>query len=114
MPSAAHETPVALTRLDPGFVGWLLNDLFHIPLPTDNHARPHATDTRVLVPRTYHADGMTLICDAADQPLLATVFEVQRAWDITKRRTWKLYTAHIEAELDVDSALLAYCPNPAI
>ena len=114
MPSAEHESPVELTRIDPGFVGWLLNNLFGARVPDYDHARPHAADVRVMVPRTYHADSMTLFCDAADRPLLATVLEVQRGWDITKRRTWKLYAAQVEAELDVDSALLAYCPNPAI
>jgi hypothetical protein len=36
---------------------------------------------RVLVPRTYHADGMLLYCDAADEPVLAVMLEVQRGWD---------------------------------
>src|SRR5690606_10880543 len=66
------------------------------------------------VPRTYHADGMLLFCDVTDQPLLAVVLEVQRGWDATKRRTWKLYVAQLEAELNVNAGLLVYCPDPRI
>jgi hypothetical protein len=114
MPSAEHESPVALARMDPGLVAWLLRSLFEVKVPDYDHARPHATDVRVMVPHTYHADSMALFCDAADQPLLATVFEVQRGWDLAKQRTWKLYVAQLEAELNVDAALLAYCPDPSI
>jgi hypothetical protein len=79
-------------------VAWLLRTLFEVKVPDYHHARPHATDVRVMVPRTYHADSMALFCDADDRPLLATVFEVQRRWDLAKRRTWKLYVAQLEAE----------------
>ncbi|GAA4697308.1 hypothetical protein [Phytohabitans rumicis] len=54
---------------------------------------------------------MLLFCDPADRPLLAVVLEVQRRWDDSKRRTWKLYVAQLEAELDVNAALLVYCPD---
>jgi hypothetical protein len=114
MPSGEHESPVALARMDPGLVAWLLGNLFDVKVPDYDHARPHATDVRVIVPRTYHSDSMVLFCDAADRPLLATVFEVQRRWDLGKRRTWKLYVAQLAAELDVDTALLAYCPDPSV
>jgi hypothetical protein len=33
---------------------------------------------------------------------------------VQHRRTWKPYVALLEAELNVDAALLAYCPNPSI
>lgn len=113
MPSGEHEAPVELARADPEFVGSLLSDVLE-KVPDYDHARPHAADVRVMVPRTYHADSMTLFCDAADRPLFAAVLEVQRGWDITKRRTWKLYVAQLETEMDVDAALLVYCPDPAI
>lgn len=38
----------------------------------------------------------------------------QRGRDPAKRRTWKLYVAQLEAELDVNAALLVYCPNPVV
>ena len=114
MPTAQHEAPVALTRLDPDLPAWLLKNLFDVKVPDYDHARSHATDVRVMVPRTYHADGMVLFCDPSDRPQLASVLEVQRGWDLAKRRTWKLYVAQLEAELDVDAALLVYCPDPAI
>jgi hypothetical protein len=85
--------------------------VFEIKVPDYDHARVHATDVRVLVPATYHADGMLLYCDAADQPLQAVVLEVQRGPDRTKRRMWKLYVAQLEAELDVSVALLVFCPD---
>jgi hypothetical protein len=114
MPSAEHESPVALAKLDPDLVAWLLASVFEVKVPEYHHARAQATDVRVLVPRTYHADGMVLFCDPADRPLLAVVLEVQRGRDPTKRRTWKLYVAQLEAELDVDVALVVYCPDAAV
>ena len=67
-----------------------------------------------MVPRTYHADGMVLFCDAADRPLMGAVLEVQRRWDVSELCTWKLYVAQLEAELDVVTALVVFCPDPAI
>lgn len=114
MPSGEHESPIALVKLDPGLVTWLLTNLFDVKVPDYHHARAHSTDVRVLVPRTYHADGMLMFCDAADKPVLAVVVEIQRAWDSGKRWTWKLYVAQLEAELTVNAALVVYCPDPAI
>jgi hypothetical protein len=111
MPTPQHESPIALAKLDPGLVAWLLTNVFDMKVPDYHHARAQATDVRVLVPRTYHADGMLLFCDRDDHPLLAVVLEVQRGWDLNKRRTWKLYVAQLEAELNVDTALVVYCPD---
>ena len=114
MPSGEHESPIALAKLAPDLVTWLLANLFDVKVPDYHHARAQPTDVRVLVPRTYHADGMLLHCDAVDQPVLAAVLEVQRGWDPTKRWTWKLYVAQLEAELTVNAALVVFCPDPAI
>jgi hypothetical protein len=67
-----------------------------------------------MVPRTYHADGMLVFCDATDRPVLAAVLEVQRGWDPGKRWTWRLYVAQLEAELAVSVALVVYCPDTPI
>ena len=112
MPSGEHETPIALAKLDPGVLTWLLA-LFDVKVPEYHHASARPTDVRVVVPRTYHADGMLLFCDAADRPVLAVVLEVQRSPDKGKRWMWKLYVAQLEAELKVNAALVVYCPNPA-
>jgi hypothetical protein len=114
MPSGEHESPIALAKLDPGVVAWLLSNVFDVEVPDYHHARSQATDVRVLVPRTYHADGMLLFCDRFDLPLLAVVLEVQRSPDRGKRRTWKLYVAQLEAELDVTAALVVFCPDPGL
>lgn len=114
MPSTEHESPIALVKLDPSVAVWLLANVFDVKVPDYHHAHAEATDVRVLVPRTFHADGILVYRDPVDTPQLAVVFEVQRKWDISKRRTWKLYTAQLEAELDVDAAMLALCPDPAI
>src|SRR5581483_9305755 len=89
-------------------------NVFDVKVPDYHHTRDHPTDVRVLVPRSYRADAMQLYCDQADRPVLATVLEVQRGWDKAKRRTWKLYVAQLEAELDVDAALVVYCPDTGI
>jgi hypothetical protein len=114
MPSAEHESPVALAKLDPDLIAWVLSSVFEVKVPEYHHARAQATDVRVLVPRTYHADSMVLFCDPIDRPLLAVVLEVQRGRDPAKRRTWKLYVSQLEAELDVDIALVVYCPDAAV
>src|SRR5215813_4321628 len=114
MPSGEHESPIALAKLDPDLVTWLLAHLFDVKVPDYHHARARPTDVRVLVPRTYHADGMLLYCDVADDPVLAVVLEIQRGWDPSKRWTWKLYVAQLETELTVNAALVVYCPDPAI
>jgi hypothetical protein len=114
MPSAEHECPIALAKLDPDLVAWLLANVFDVKVPDYHHARMQPTDVQVLVPSTYHADGMVLFCDPADRPVLAAVLEVQRGWDRTKLRTWKLYLAQMEAEWDVSAALVVFCPNPAL
>ncbi|MCW6004682.1 hypothetical protein K1W54_08805 [Micromonospora sp. CPCC 205371] len=89
MPSAEHETPIALLKLDPSVAVWLLANVFDVKVPDYHHARAEATDVRVLVPRTFHADGIFVFRDPADEPQIAVVFEVQREWDIRKRRTWE-------------------------
>ncbi|BCB88921.1 hypothetical protein Psuf_062340 [Phytohabitans suffuscus] len=102
---------MALTKQDRDLVAFLLMKVFDMKIPVYAHAHPHATDVRVLVPRTYHADGVLVYYDAAEKPVFAAVMEVQRGWDPTKRRTWQLYVAQLEAELNVDTALLVYCPD---
>ncbi|MFT4287915.1 hypothetical protein [Nocardioides sp.] len=114
MPSAEHETPLALIRADPGLVGWLLGEIFGLTLPAYATVRPHATEVQQTVPHTYHADAVVVFADHADQPVLAVVVEVQRAWEESKRRTWRLYLAHLEAELDLAAALVVYCPDPVV
>jgi hypothetical protein len=114
MVSGEHESQIALAKLDPGLAAWLLVNQFEEKMPVYQHARPQATDVRVLVPRTYHADGMLVYYDEADRPVLAVVLEVQRGWDQTKRRTWPLYVAQLEAEVGVNVALIVYCPDPAL
>jgi hypothetical protein len=99
MPSAEHEAPLELAKLDPTLIAWLLANVFDVKVPDYHHTR------------TYPMDGVLLFCDLADRPGLGAVLEVQRGWDKAKRRTWKLYLAQAEAELDVDVALLVYCPD---
>src|SRR5690606_4699914 len=99
MPSAEHETPIALAKLDPDLLATLMAKLFGVKIPDYHHARTHPTDAQVLVPRTYHADSMVIFCDPADRPVQAAVMEVQRGRDKAKLRTWKLYVAQLELEL---------------
>ncbi|WP_432839168.1 hypothetical protein [Dactylosporangium sp. CA-092794] len=114
MPSAEHESPVALAKLIPELLGWLLVNVFELKAPDHEHARSQDTDVRVLVPRTYRADGVVVFSDAADRPVMAVVLEVQRKREPAKWRIWKLYVAQLEAELGVDTALVVYCPDAAV
>ncbi|WP_436700225.1 hypothetical protein [Nocardioides sp. BYT-33-1] len=110
MPSSEHEAPIALARHDPGLATQLLTEVFGVELPEHVRARLHADDIQLTVPATYHADSVLVYENADGRPVLAIVLEVQRAWDRRKRRTWRLYLTHVEAELDVSAALLVYCP----
>jgi len=112
MPSGEHEAPVALAKLSPDILVWLLANVFGVKVPAYHHARPHSTDVQVLVSRTYHADGMIVFRDADDRPLMAVVLEVQLGKDRAKLRTWKLYVAQLEVEMDVGTWLLVYCREP--
>jgi hypothetical protein len=113
MPSAEHETPIALAKANPSVVAWFLTNVFNLQVPDCHRSHSHPTEVQVIVPRTYHADCVTVFSDTNDKPLIAAVFEVQRKRDPAKLRTWKLYVAQLEAELEVDVALLVYCPKPA-
>ncbi|MDT3442347.1 MULTISPECIES: hypothetical protein [unclassified Pseudofrankia] len=114
MPSGEHESPLELAEQNPEVLVWLLEKLFDVKVSGYHHARPQPTEVRKLVPSTYRADGMMLLCDAADRSLMSVVLEVQRAWDPGKRWTLKTYVAHLEAELEVNAALLVYCPSAAV
>jgi hypothetical protein len=114
MPSGEHESPLELAEQNPEVLVWLLAELFDVPVADYHHARPQPTEVRKLVPSTYRADGMMLLCDAADQSLLSVVLEVQRDWDPGKRWTWKIYLAHLETDTEVNAALLVYCPSSAV
>nr|MDT0663481.1 hypothetical protein [Micromonospora sp. DSM 115978] len=107
MPSAEHESPVALAKLDPGLVAWLLTNVFQVKVP-DYH---HAMEVRLLVPHVRRAASTLVFCDSDDRPLLAVLFESQRRWDHINRRSLNLYVAQLEAELDVDVALLIFVPD---
>jgi hypothetical protein len=72
MPTGEHETPIELVKIEPGLMVWLASQ-FNIPVPIYHHARPVATDVRVVVPATYHVDTVVAFCDADDTPRLATV-----------------------------------------
>jgi hypothetical protein len=39
MPSAEHESPIALAKLDPGVLTWLLANVFGVKVPDYHHAR---------------------------------------------------------------------------
>ncbi|HET8659094.1 MAG TPA: hypothetical protein VFM55_08870 [Micromonosporaceae bacterium] len=95
-------------------MAWLLGNLFDLRVPDYHHTRAQTIDVWVQVPRTHHTVSMVLFCNLDDRPLLAVVLEVQRGRDRTKWRTWKLYVAHLEAELNVNAALVVYCPDPAV
>jgi hypothetical protein len=114
MPSGEHESPIVLIQSDPTLAAWLLAHLFKVTVPDFDHARQQPTEVRVLVPRTYHADGVLLYCDADDRPVMGVVVEVQRGWDPDKRWTWKLYVCQVEAESQVETLLLIYCLDPAV
>ncbi len=114
MPSAEHELPIALARADPDLIATMLRDIFGVEVPAHASSRSHAADVQIAVPSTYHADAMLVFDDAENQPVLAVVLEVQRRWDLGKRHTWRLYLAHLEAELKVPAALVVYCPRPNV
>src|SRR5688500_12465024 len=77
MPSAEHETPIALAKLDPGLVAWLLANLFDVKVPDYHHARSQATDVRVVLrPLIFTQSDVPLVVDldvARIHPALAVL-----------------------------------------
>jgi len=114
MPSAKHETPIALIRQSPDLLAWLLRDMFDAPVPDFRRGRLHAADIQIVQPSTLHADAIVVFVDDSDRTVFAVILEVQLAWDPGKLRTWPTYLAHLEGELDVDAALVVYCPMRAV
>lgn len=114
MPSAKHETPLALIRQSPDLLARILRDLFDVPVPDFRHGRPHVADVQILRPSTLHADAVVVFTSDDDQPVLTVIVEVQLRWDARKLRTWPIYLAHLENELDVAAALVVYCPSARV
>jgi len=114
MPSAKHETPIALIRESPDLLAWLLRDMFDVQIPDFGQARPHAADVQIMQPSTLHADAIVVFTDTNDRPVFAAILEVQLRWDAGKLRTWPTYLAHLEAELNLDAALVVYCPKASV
>jgi hypothetical protein len=114
MPTAEHEIPLALAKLDPDMVARLLAAVFGVKVPGYDHARAQDTDVRIIVPRSYRADNMVVFCNSEDTPLSAGCLEVQRSRDLRKLRVWKLYVASLENELDADVILIVFVPGPAV
>jgi hypothetical protein len=111
MPSGEHESPLELARQDPGLIAWLLTDRFGVTVPAYDHARPHTTEVRELIPHTYHADGVVAFHDQSGRPVIGAVVEVQRARDEGKLRTWKLYAAALEVDLRAPAWVVVFCPE---
>jgi hypothetical protein len=111
MPTSAHETPHGLARLDPSLPDWVQTEVLGDDAPGFDHARLYDPTVR---PRTYQADTMVLYCDAADHPVRAAVYEVQRGRDLDKIGTWKLYVGHLESEFRVKASLVVFFPDRAV
>jgi hypothetical protein len=114
MPSAEHESPIALAKVDPDIMACLLADVFDLEVPRYEFARPHATDVRSMTPRTYHADSMTVLCGPAGRAVPGCLLEVQRDEVAEKVERWKEYGVALEGELKVPVALVVFCPDPAV
>ncbi|MBX6391200.1 MAG: hypothetical protein IRZ08_19785, partial [Frankia sp.] len=113
MPSGPHESVVEATER-PDVQRWLLEQR-GVELPQYDFVRQGPTEARKLTPRTFRSDGVTIYCDAANRPLVATVREVQHNFEPNKLWMWKIYAAHLqEQEKGVVVLLIVYCPNPKV
>ncbi|MFT4187008.1 MAG: hypothetical protein QM621_00325 [Aeromicrobium sp.] len=102
---------IELIRRSPELIPELLSSRFGVDVSPGLSAAPFSEASRVVEPRTFHADAAFVFSDAGGEARLAVVFEMQRAWDPEKRWTWPLYVTHLENEARVDAALVVYCPD---
>ncbi|MFT4188439.1 MAG: hypothetical protein QM621_07630 [Aeromicrobium sp.] len=105
---------IELIRRVPELMTQVLSSRFGVSVSPGLSASPFSEASRVIQPRTLHADAAFVFSDAHGTTRFAVVFEVQRAWDPEKRWSWPLYVTHLENEARVDAALMVYCPDARV
>jgi len=101
-------------KKEPALLPQVLRETLGVRVPAFASARPYAADVKKLVSATYHADALLVYYDAANVPVQAIIFEVQREWDPDKRWTLPIYVSHAEIDTRTDCLLMLFCPNKTV
>jgi hypothetical protein len=97
-------------------VPWLLREVPHTHVPEFDPVERFDAGVRSA---TYAGDGMLIFYRGKDKRgrdkvVAAIVYEVQRAKDLTKLATLKLYVGHLEAVTGVEAVLVLFIPDRAV
>lgn len=113
MPSLAHEALVDMFRDNPALIVDLLRAI-HIVIP--QYAAIKLADAALgeIKPTTLAADLVLELCDAAGDPVLAVVLEVQLEPVKKKRDTWPAYLTTHRARRGCDTCLLVLTPSRSV
>jgi hypothetical protein len=111
MPSIVHEAPMELIRQHPPLVLDLLRAVSGLELGGDVRVDLVSADASHMIAQ-YLADGVALVKDEYDKPVLAIIIEVQGRDADTKKYSWPVYLCSIRSKLNCDAILLVICWNP--
>jgi hypothetical protein len=114
VPSLPHEAPLEVLRAEPALVAVLLREALGIELPSFETAETSDADFSQTLPAAFRADLVVTLRDAAKQPVLSVVVEIQRKRDQGKRRTWPLYLAALHARVSTPTCLLVIATDDRV
>jgi hypothetical protein len=113
MPTALHEAVIDMFRQRPTLIADLLSEQLGMKVPKFGSAWLASAELNDVAPTEYRADAVITL-NAAKNPVLATVIEVQLQVDHQKRRSWPAYVATAYARLGCTVVLLVVCTKPAV
>lgn len=99
-----------LFQASPELAPLLVGDVLRIELPAHHSVRGDASSFSELEPAEYRADAVTVL-EAAGEPVLAIVVEVQLAVKERKRRDWLAYTASLSRKVGCEACVLVVTPE---
>src|SRR6185436_16739450 len=106
MVSQLHEALLLPFRNLPALVPQLLREPLCLELPMFTEASLLPADLNDIQPTEYRADLVLVLNDAAGEPVMGIVLEVQLAVDGQKKYAWPAYVANLYARLKCPVSLL--------
>jgi hypothetical protein len=106
MPSLEHDGVVELFRDKPELGPYLLERIFHLPVPAHTQVRIADSSLGQLLPIEFRADLVLELLDEGGGCVLAIVLESQREVAARKRFSWPVYVAVSRAERECESVVM--------
>ena len=108
MPSASHEAPLELLRHNPMVVTALLRQA-GIVIPPDVTAKTGSADMSIVTAKQSIGDNLTILTDAAGNPVRVTITEPQRKPEQSKSWSWPVYLTIARSRYQCAATLLVIC-----